>query len=98
MKAPTLKSDAVLIIGCIVAVGQFATGWITTGQPDANLLEAAATAVGAVVTRYFVFSEKTVNRIKARHSEREQALQFAYDEEIKRLHRRAYGYEGKSDR
>lgn len=60
-----MKREPVLIIlVAIVAVGQFAIGWITTGRPDASLFEAVLTAAGAVAVRFAVFSPKTVDKIR----------------------------------
>ena len=73
----TTNKEAVLFwVGGVAAVGQFALGWITTGQPDANLWTGVATFLAAVLSRQFVSSRKTVEneKAKARNLGRVQAI------------------------
>jgi hypothetical protein len=58
-----MNKEAVLILSAVVAVLQVVVVYLTTKELDTALASAAVTAVGAVLVRYKVFSQDTVDRI-----------------------------------
>ena len=58
-----MKSEPVLIVGAVVAVGQAVYSYMTTKSIDMVLVNAALVAVGAALQRWSVYSAASHNKL-----------------------------------